>query len=342
MAKYRVLALMHESLVPPDTLDGYTAEQIHEWRTEFDVVQGLRSLGHEVVPLGVSSDLSPIRKTIESLRPHVTFNLLEEFHQVPTYDQAVVSYLELLKRPYTGCNPRGLMLARDKALSKKILAYHKIPVPKFAVFEVGRKVRRPKRLEFPLIVKSLTAEGSEGIAKASLVHSDDKLAERVAFIHRSVGTDAIAEQFIPGRELYVGVLGNIRTQALPPWELLLENQDKREPLIATSKVKWDEKYQDKIGWALQEVIDLDAAKQKDLATLAKRIYRRLGLSGYARLDFRLTEDGQAYLLEANPNPQIAEDAEFATAASAAGLPYDKLLDRILRLGLGYRPAWKED
>src|SRR6266508_3596889 len=122
-----------------------------------------------------------------------------------------------LKLSYTGCNPRGLLLARDKSLSKKLLAYHRIPVPESEVFRIGRPIRRPKRLTFPLMVKSLTEEASIGISQASVVDTDDKLKERVAFIHESIGTAAIVEQYIEGRELYVGVLGNQSLHALPVW-----------------------------------------------------------------------------------------------------------------------------
>ena len=157
----RVLALMDERRIPPDE-PGDDELTTADWKTEYDVTVTLERLGHEVHNLGVGGDLSVIRRTLDEVKPHVVFNLLEDFHDVPIYDQNVVSYLEMLRTPYTGCNPRGLMLARDKALSKTLLASHRIPVPEFAVFRLGRAVRRPRRLAFPLIVKSLTKEGSDG------------------------------------------------------------------------------------------------------------------------------------------------------------------------------------
>ena len=219
MKRLRVLVLLHPDLVPPDSLDGHSEQEIHEWKTEYDVVSTLRAAGHEVRPLGVQDELKPIRDEIESWKPDVVFNLLEQFHGEAAYDQNVASYLELLRVPYTGCNPRGLMLARGKELSKKLLTYHRIPLPAFAVFPMRRKIRRPARLGFPLIVKSLSEDASYGIAQASVVDSDEKLAERVTFIHERIGTAAIAEQYIEGRELYVGVLGNDRLRVLPIWEL---------------------------------------------------------------------------------------------------------------------------
>ena len=176
-------------------------------------------MGHDVRPLGVRDDLGKLREAIEEWKPHVAFNMREEFHGVALYDQHVVSYLELMRQPYTGCNPRGLTLAHDKALSKKVLAYHRIPAPRFQVFEMGRTIRRRKDLPFPLFVKSLTEDASLGISQKSVVHNDEELRERVEFIHRSIGTDAIVEEFIEGRELYVGILGNQRLQVLPIWEM---------------------------------------------------------------------------------------------------------------------------
>jgi hypothetical protein len=178
---------MHEDLVPPDHLNGQDPSS-SAWRTEYDVVSTLRKLGHEVKPLGVRSDLGVLRSAIEDWKPHIAFNLLEEFDGVAVYDQNVVSYLELLHVPYTGCNPRGLMLARDKVLSKKLFSFHRIPFPDFMVVPQGRMVKRPKGLAFPLIVKSITEEASLGISQASIVQDDDKLKERVAFIHAHVGT----------------------------------------------------------------------------------------------------------------------------------------------------------
>ena len=221
MKPLRVLALMHENLVPPDAA-GDADLAAAPWKTEFDVVSTLRELGHEVRALGVRSDLRVVREAIEEWQPHIAFNLLEEFDGVATYDQNVVAYLELLRVPYTGCNPRGLMLSRDKALSKKVLTYHRIPCPDFAVFAMGRAVRRPRRLSFPLIVKSLTEDASLGIAQASVVESDEKLRERVAFVHESVGTSAIVERYIEGRELYVSVVGNRRLHVFPIWELRMD------------------------------------------------------------------------------------------------------------------------
>jgi D-alanine-D-alanine ligase len=332
--KLRVLALMHIGLVPP--ADATSREESTEWKTEFDVLSTLRSIGHEVMPLGIYDDLGVIRKAIDEWKPHVAFNLLEDFDGVPVFDQNVVSYLEILRIPYTGCNPRGLMLARDKALSKKILAYHRIAVPDFAVFPIGRFVRPSKRLTFPLIVKSLTKEASEGISQASVVDDVDKLAERVRFIHRNLGTDAIVERYIDGREIYVGVMGNQRLRVLPVWEMLFTNMPPQIRRIATNRAKWSHAYQQKHGITSEEAKDLPAAVLDGIPHLCRRIYKALSLTGYARVDFRLDADGRVYVLEANPNPQLAHGEDFADSAERAGLSYGDLLQAIINLALARR------
>jgi D-alanine-D-alanine ligase len=324
---------MDPGLIPPDSTKGYTEQQIHEWKTEYDVVTTLRAAGHEVRPLGVHDELKPIRDEIDSWKPDVVFTLLEQFHGEAIYDQNVASYLELTHVAYTGCNPRGLMLARGKDLSKTLVHYHRVPVPAFAVFPMHRKVRRPARLALPLIVKSLNEDASLGISQASVVDTDDKLAERVNFIHERIGTAAIAEQYIEGREIYVGVIGNDRLQALPVWELEFGNMAQGAWPIATEKVKHDTDYQERRGILHGPAKNLGAELAARIQRIAKRIYRTLELDGYARIDFRLAPDGTPYFLEANPNPEIAESQEFATAAQHDGLAYPDLLHRIVALGM---------
>jgi D-alanine-D-alanine ligase len=331
--RLRILVLMHPDLMPPDSLKGHDDDEIQVWKTEYDVVSTLRGNGHDVRPLGVSNELAPIRNEVESFKPHVVFNLLEEFHGEAVYDHSVVSYLELLRVPYTGCNPRGLVLARGKDLSKKLVHYHRVPVPGFAVFPMQRKVRRPTRLALPLIVKSLNEDASMGIAQASVVETDAALAERVAFIHERIGTAAIAEQYIEGREIYVGVLGNDRRRVLPIWELQFGELAQGTRPIATERVKHDLEYQQRHGVIEGPAKGLSAQLQSRINTLVKRICRTLELDGYARIDFRLAADGTPYFIEANPNPEIAKVEEFARSAMHDGLKYPDLLNRILALGI---------
>jgi D-alanine-D-alanine ligase len=332
---------VHEDLVPPDSLEGYTDKQIQDLKTEYDVITTLREMGHEVRPLGVSDDLGKIRKEVEDWQPHVAFNLLEEFHGIAVYDQHVVSYLELLRQPYTGCNPRGLMLAHDKGLCKQILAYHRILTPKFAVYPLKRAVKLTKRLTYPLLVKSASEEASLGISQASIVTSDEKLKDRIEFVHEHIQSDALVEEYIEGRELYVGILGNQRLQTFPIWELRFTKSGDKVPLIATAKVKWDYGYQQKLGVETNAAKDLPEGADAAIIKQCIRTFRALYLTGYARIDLRLAEDGRAYVLEANPNPNLSYGEDFAESGEAAGLDYEGLLHRILTLGRNYKAAWRK-
>ena len=335
--KLRVVALVHRHLIPPDKVEEGTDITSEPWRTEYDVISTLTAMGHEVKTLPVHDDLGEIRRLATEWKPHIAFNLLEGFDDITIFDQNVVSHLELLKLPYTGCNPRGLLMARDKSLSKKLLAYHRIPVPEFEVCRIGRPIRRPKRLPFPLIVKSLTQEASIGISQASVVDTDEKLKERVAFIHESIRTAAIVEQYVEGREIYVGILGNQVLQAMPVWELFFTNMPEGAKRIATDRVKWSVKYQKKYGIDSGPARDLPEAQAEAIQHLCKRAFRALELSGYARIDLRLEENGNVWVLEANPNPQIAKGEDFAASAEKVGLSYETVLQRIINLGLRWQP-----
>ena len=331
--KLRIAVLTHPSMVPPENLEGVSEQLAYEGKTEYDVVSTLRQIGHDVQVVAVADEVTPIRVVIETWKPDIVFNLLEEFLGRQDFDHHVVSLLELMQVAYTGCHTRGLILARDKALSKKLLAYHHVAVPKFAVFPRLRRVVRPKGLEFPLIVKSLVHEASLGISQASIVDSDEKLRDRVAFIHQRNKSDAIAEQYIDGRELYAGMIGNQRIEVLPTWELLFENLAPGAAPIATAAVKHNTEYQRRRGIYQQRAEDLEPALRQHIVNTTRRIARILDLDGYGRIDYRLSPEGKLYFLEANPNPDVASSEEFASAAEEAGMSYQQLLQRIIRLGL---------
>src|SRR6201992_2004774 len=340
MKKLRTLVVVPASLVPPDNLEGHTEKEIEEWRTEYDVISTLRKSGHDVLCIGVLDSLTDLRTAIADWKPDIVFNLLEEFDGIVTYDQHVVAFLELMRQPYTGSNPRGLLLSRDKSLCKQLLAYHRIPTPHFMVFRKGVRINIPRRLRFPLFVKSTVDDASLGIAQASVVEDAAKLKERIEFVHTQVGSDALTEEFIEGRELYVGVMGNDRLTRLPVWEMVFGSMPESLPAIATRKVKWDKRYQAKYGITTRAAEDLPPAVLTTLDKLSRRIYRALGLSGYARMDFRVRPDGQVYVLEANANPNLEAAEDFAESARAAGVSYDELLEKIMALGTSYRAEWR--
>jgi D-alanine-D-alanine ligase len=340
MKKLRTLVVVHASLIPPENLEGHAEKEIEQWRTEYDVISTLRQRGHDVRCIGVLDSLTDLRGAISGWKPDVVFNLLEEFDGIVTYDQHVVAFLELMRQPYTGSNPRGLLLSRDKSLSKQLLAYHRIPTPHFTVFRRGVRINISRRMRFPLFVKSTVEDASLGIAQASVVDDAAKLKERIEFVHGQVGSDALVEEYIAGRELYVGVMGNERLTRLPVWEMVFGSMPDSLAAIATRKVKWDKRYQEKYGITTHEAKDLPPPVLAHLDRLSRRIYRALGLSGYARMDFRVTADGAVYVLEANANPNLEAAEDFAESARAVGIPYDELLERIMNFGLSYRAQWR--
>jgi len=328
-----VLVAVPESGVAPPDADRASDEKFEWFKAAYDVVAALEENGHEVRQLGLTDEIGDLRRAINQWKPHVVFNLVDQFRGVTIYDQQIVSFLQLYRVPFTGCNPRGLVLASDKALSKQILHYHRIRTPRFAVFQRGRRVRRPKHLPFPLIVKAHLEEASTGIARASVVYSDEQLEERVRFVHQSFETAAIAEAYIDGRELYVGVVGNQRLQVLPVWELFLDKLPEETPRIATYHAKWDLKYQEKHAIRIGRARKLPNGMEEKIAHDSRRIYRALHLSGYARIDYRLSSDNRLYFLEANANPDISRDEELASAARAAGIGYEPLIQKVVNLGL---------
>jgi D-alanine-D-alanine ligase len=340
MRRLRALVVVHASLVPPESLEGHSDKEIEEWRTEYDVTATLRQLGHDVRCVGVLDSLTELRGAIADWEPDVVFNLLEEFDGIVTYDQHVVAFLELMRQPYTGCNPRGLLLSRDKTLAKQLLAFHRIATPQFAVFRRGGRVHVPRKVRFPLFVKSTVEDASLGIAQASVVEDAARLKERIAFVHEQIKSDALVEEYIEGRELYVGVMGNERLTRLPVWEMVFGSLPDSLAAIATRKVKWDKRYQAKYGITTRAADDLPPAVLATLDRLARRIYRALGLSGYARMDFRVNPQGQVYVLEANANPNLEAAEDFAESARAAGTSYGELLERLMDLGLKYRAQWR--
>ena len=335
MKPLRILVLAHEDLLPPDSMKGFSDEEILEWKTEFDVLTTLQNIGHDAQIIGVRDDLGVIRQKLLDLKPHITFNLLEEFHSVPTFDSYVVSYLILKQQKFTGCNPRGLMLAHDKALTKQILTYHRIPTPRFFVVPAGRAARKPARLTYPLFIKSATEDASLGLSQDNIVHRDEDFRDRVADIHKITESDALCEEYIEGRELYVGIIGNTRLTSFKIWELRFDRNKEKIPLIATREAKWDPKFQKKYGVMTYPADDLSPDIEKKILLTCKRVYRALFLTGYARIDLRLTEDGRIFVLEANPNPNLSYGEDFAESGDARGISYEDLLNRIVQLGLRY-------
>ena len=331
--RLKVLALFDAT--SPTTIDQDFSSELatEEWRTESDVLRAMRRLRYTVEHLAIFDDLDLLRRKIESFAPDVIFNLADQFKNNRAFDQHIVSYLELHGVPFTGCGSTALTLCKHKAISKKILGYHGIRVPDFATVARGDRPARPRRLKFPILVKPLNEEASFGIAQASFVETDEQFNDRVQFIHDSFSTDAIAEEYIEGRELYVSILGDERLRVFPIRELVFRKVPPDEPKIATFKAKWDEAYRKDWGLENRFAEGLDPAVVRAINRTCRRIYRLLTIDGYGRLDLRLTPAGEPVFIEANPNPMLAAEEDFAKSAAAAGLTYPKLIARIVRLGL---------
>jgi len=331
--KTKILALFDS--MAPTTLDQDLSAELKtdDWKTEANVLAALGELGYAVEHLAIFDNLDLLRQKLESFEPALIFNLADQFKNNRAFDQAIVSFLEMHGLPFTGCGSTGLTLCKQKGISKKILSYHRIHVPQFAVIPRGKRGTRPKRLKFPVVVKPLKEEASYGISQASFVETDEQFKERVQFIHEKFDNDVIAEEYIEGRELYVSILGNHRLQVFPIRELVFKEVPPDEPKMATYKAKWDEEYRKRWGLQNQFAAGLDPAVERDIVRTCKRIYRLLTIDGYARVDLRLTADNKIYFIEANPNPILAADEDFAQSANKAGVAYPQLIQQIVRLGL---------
>ena len=332
-SKLKILALF--DAIAPTTIDQDLSVELKtdDWKTEANVLAALAELGHTVEHLAIFDDLNLLRQKLDAFQPDIIFNLADQFRNNRAFDQNIASFLEMHGITFTGCGSTGLTLCKHKAISKKILGYHRIRVPEFTVIARGKRCTRPARLKFPILVKPLKEEASYGISQASFVETDEQFKERVQFIHNSHDCDVIAEEYIAGRELYVSVLGNHKLEVFPIRELVFKEVPPDEPKIATYRAKWDEEYRKKWGLQNQFAEALDPALAKEIVQTCKRIYRLLTIDGYARVDLRVTASNEIYFIEANPNPILAADEDFAQSALKAGLAYPQLIQRIIRTGL---------
>jgi D-alanine-D-alanine ligase len=332
--KLKVLALF--DAIAPTTLDQDLSAELKtdDWKTERDVLAALKELGHTTEYLAIHDDLDLLRQKLNAFTPDVIFNLADQFKNNRAFDQGIASFLEMQGVPFTGCGSSGLMLCKHKGISKKILGYHRIHVPEFTMIRRGQRAARPRRLKFPILVKPLKEEASLGISQASFVENDDQFRERVQFIHEKYDGDVIAEEYIEGRELYVSVMGNHRLKVFPIRELVFKEVPPDEPKIATYTAKWNEDYRKRWGLENRFADSLDPVVVRRIEATCKRIYHLLTLDGYARIDVRLNAANEMYFIEANPNPILAADEDFAESAKKAGSSYADLVQQILRLGLG--------
>jgi D-alanine-D-alanine ligase len=300
-----------------------------------DVYEALREAGHSPVYLRLDGTRESMVEVANS-ETDLIFNLVESFGGDDTRDSSVAGFLELLGRKFTGAGSNGLYLAQDKALAKKIFAFHGIHTPYFATVYRGR-TDHAHDIQFPVIVKPAREDGSIGIHFGAVCTSIKELMERLDYVHAEFNSPALIEEYIEGRELYVGVLGNEKPEALPVLEMDLSNLPKGTPKIASSEVKWEE------GTDAYEYADsffpkdLDEELVTKIQDTAVQAYQALQLRDYGRIDFRLATDGALHLLEVNPNPYLLPNAEFVVAAKRAGRSYPRLIGEIVDLALSRYP-----
>jgi D-alanine-D-alanine ligase len=338
----RILVLfdVHRPIGPDETFSVRSLRTEEEKPTEADVLACLRKLGHDVETLAVYDAIKAVFDKVEAFKPDVVFNLCETFFSDRAHEPNVPALLELMKVPYTGAGPDALMLCKDKALAKKLLAFHRIRVARFVVSARERPLRRLGRFSYPAFVKPIGEEASDGIARASLARNEDEAIERARFLHERFESDALIEEYIDGRELYIGVLGNKRLTVFPPREIFFgqpaASGDAKEhapaddgPRFATAKAKWDDSYRKK--WKIRNGAagPLPAGVERKLGELARRVYRILHIRGLGRIDARLTAEGEVVVIEANPNPSLAKEDDFAQAAAQVGIGYEALIQKIL-------------
>src|SRR5262244_3155099 len=271
--KLKVLVLFDGT--SPTKLDqDFTKElKTKDCKTEADVLSALGALGHTADHLAIFVDVDLVLQKLETYVPDILFNLVVQFRNTPGFDQNIVSFFEMQGLPFTGCGSTGLTLCKHKGISKKILHYHGIHVPNFVVIPRGQRIASPKQVKFPLVIKPVKEEASYGISRASFVGNDEQFRERVTFIHEKYNSDAIAEEYIDGRELYVGLMGNVRLTVFPIRELVFREVPLDEPKIATYKAKWDDEYRKRWGLENRFAEDLDPARVTRIEETCKNIYR---------------------------------------------------------------------
>jgi D-alanine-D-alanine ligase len=328
-----ILMVMDISFDPPFDHDYSEYFALADWEADRDILNTLKKLGHTVKLFGVNDNIEGLIQELRNNPPDLVFNLCEAYRQERDLEPHLVALYELLGIPYTGCSHFALQVCKDKALTKKILAYHDISVPGFEVSFRSKPLRSFGSLRFPLIIKPLDFEASEGISQNSVVWNEQDGLTRLEFIHERLKAEAIAEEYIEGREIYVGVLGNKRCEVLPPREVFFDKVPEGELKFASYRAKWDDAYRKKWGIDSGPAEKISKEVEHEIKRASRLIHELFQLEGYGRIDFRITSDDKIYFIEANPNPSIAQDEDFALCAAAAGHPYPELIEKIIHLGM---------
>jgi D-alanine-D-alanine ligase len=297
-----------------------------------EVYESLKEAGHNPVYVRLDGTRESLIEVARS-QTDLLFNLVESFGGDDSQDTNIAGYLELLGRRFTGAGSSGLYLAQDKTLAKKIFTFHGIHTPYFTTVYRGR-LEHSHDIQFPVIVKPAREDGSVGIQFGAVCNSIKELMERIDYIHAEFDSPALIEEYIEGRELYVGVLGNEKPEALPVVELDLSKLPAGTPRIAGTEVKWEEGTQAYEATKPFFPDDLGEETVTKIQETAAQAFTALQLRDYGRIDFRLATDGTIHILEVNPNPYLLSTAELSMAAKKSGRTYDALIAGIVDSSMG--------
>src|ERR1700761_1227705 len=321
-----------EELPPPRNRKGQKKHKKPPKHDREEIFEALEKLGHEPsyhVLDGRSQSLVGLAKCNADL----IFNLTESYAGDDTKEMHVTAFLDMLDIPYTGAGPHANVLAQDKSIAKKMFAFHGIQSPFFATAYRGT-IDHAHDISFPLIVKPTSEDGSIGIDAAAVVTSVKELMERVHYIQTEFDSPALIEEYIEGREIYAAVLGSYESaHALPLVELDLSKLPKGMPKIASQDVKFEK---DTEAYKLTKSAiaeDLDEETVTRLTEIALKAYRAVKLRDYGRIDMRVSNKGEIYVIEANPNPWLSSGQEFAMAAKKSGLSYTQMVGEIVDLAM---------
>ncbi len=337
MGKLKIVVIYDRVLVNDDEESAPSAEKSPVTRTldnkevEDEVAEALVRLGHEPVMHEIDGTTRSLL-ALAKMDCDLVFNLCESFADDDTADFKIAGFLELLKKKYTGAGTHGLMLAQDKAIAKKIFAFHGVHTPVFAKSFRGR-LDFSHDLQFPVIVKPAREDGSIGIEFSAVVNSIRELMERMDWLHQHFDSPVLIEEYIEGREMYVGIIGNAKPEALPIIELDLSKLPRGTPRIAGAEVKWGKgtkAYRDTRA-AIAEGLPDETVLALQQAAIAA--YQALELRDYGRIDMRVQADGRVHVIEANPNPWLSSRAEFSMAARRSGRTYTELIGEIVGLAV---------
>lgn len=332
------MGLLQEGVVPQSTDEVLVdTSEVGVLQEREDVKHALASLGYKATAFNLDGNVLRLMKFLKEEEPDLIFNLCESFGSHSIHEMHVAGIFELMEIPYTGAPPLTLGIALNKERVKEILSYHDLPTPKFQICKTPTRITIEDHLDFPLFVKPSREDASLGIDSESVVTSLSELRKRVRYIIEHFDQPALVEEYIDGRELNVGIIGNHKPLALPVSEIDMSTLPKKYQRIISYNAKWIKgtaEYEHTKGICPAHV---PAALESRLKDMALKAYRAIGCRDYARIDFRLSKENKPYILEVNPNPDIMDEAGFARSAKAYGFTFEEMVGKIVEFALERNP-----